>query len=199
MTMTMITIGRSLGVVILLLPFAANAWTAGDEERCPARGPYENADYGFRVTLPAKASGCPNSPVGMSDHGVTVPLPEYGGEIEVFAAYDIEKWELKEASESVLSWLRQAAKDEKVEIVSQAQTKLGDLPAIRTVTLYTDSRDGIRRIDDGVVAVRNIAGRQYNPVVLYSIHITVRQGRYDASRSTFEKLLRTWQLTPNVN
>src|SRR5450631_3531198 len=77
-----------LGVVALgVLPVSASAWVVGDEATCPAVGRYINSEYAFEVTIPRDLRGCPDSPVGMSDHGVLIRLSN-DSSIDIFESYN---------------------------------------------------------------------------------------------------------------
>ena len=105
---------------------------------------------GFEVRIPEGLIGCPNSPIGMTDHGVVIPLLEHSpqGELEVYAAYNALFFRNPaEAVGSDIDWLRQEeAQSGSVAVVSRRGTRLGPLKAIRTVVRYRTKTDGIEMV-----------------------------------------------------
>jgi hypothetical protein len=82
---------NALGFTLLLLVIAsqhAHTWTTGDEITCPAVPSYKNNEYAFEFKNPTHLRGCPDSPVGMSDHGVLIRLSS-GSSADAFASYNV--------------------------------------------------------------------------------------------------------------
>jgi hypothetical protein len=185
---------RSLLALALTWALPGHAWEEGDQETCPARGRYVNA-YGFSVTLPDGLKGCPNSPVGMSDHGVEIPLdPQRQRVIDVFASYNVLLHEtVAEAVTDDLDSFRENAELTAVKLVSRTSFRLGGLAAERLVLRYRVKATGMEMISDSSSALRSVIKASAEPSHAYRVSLTTPANRYAADRLVLEQILASWR------
>lgn len=192
---------RVLIVFGLLLAVAvpARAWVPGDQRTCPARGSYKDSDYGFEITVPVGLHGCPNSPVGMSDHGVMIPVAKGGGAIEAYAAYNVLFWQTpNEAADGIIKWAAMGAVPGSVTVRSRVRGVLGGLPAIRLVVQYERARDHLLWTEDATVALRATKSQATSgaPDLLYIVDLDTPATEYRAERAPLEAVLHSWKQQP---
>jgi hypothetical protein len=184
-------------LVLFVWSFASiarvDAWRPGDENLCPATGTYVNDYYGFQVRIPAGLKGCPNSPVGLSDHGVAIPLDEHGS-IECFAGYNGPLYhKINDAFHGTLDSIRDQAVDRSVAIVLRRHTKLDGLWADRVVVRYIDKVSNVEMVEDSIIAMRSINKELPVPSHLYIISLVTTARLYPQDRDTLENLLVSWK------
>jgi hypothetical protein len=174
----------------------SRAWDQDDEGKCPASGVYENRFHGFQVTIPDGLKGCPDSPVGFTDHGVliAIDLPS-GRAIDCFAAYNAPMYEnARAAADADLDYLRGSAAPGSVNVVSRRQTRLGTLPAERLVVRYKGATDGVERVQDSIHALRPSPKGQDTLSREYTVSLDGRTEAYRNDVSILERVLKSWKL-----
>lgn len=189
-----ILVGAAFLAAFVLTPGAA-AWDAGDETACPVAGAYRNQAYGFKVELPAGARGCPNSPIGLSDHGVAIALawPPDDRWIECFAAYNAtDEPTLKAFVDDDLARRKEIAGAADVEVTSRARFVLDGLEAERVVLNY-DDKTGKRVAEEAVYVLRPAADPENGPSYEYEIRLTAPPDRFASGRAAFEQVLASWR------
>ena len=172
--------------LLLLLAATAKGWEPGDEQKCPAAGPYSNT-YGFSIKIPLGLKGCPNSPVGLSDHGVAFEVgPPSHGVIEAYGGYNILYEDASEAADSMLNYLKTHEKE--VKLRSRGETHLDKLDAIRQITNYV--RDGVAMVRDETDAVSKEEGAEgYD----YAVSLTTTAAAYSKEVKMLETVLKSWK------
>jgi len=189
--------GRSLRTAFLAFAMAwavpGQAWEDGDEEKCPLRGHYVNY-YGFTVTLPDGLKGCPNSPVGMSDHGVEIPLdPQRQRVIDVFAAYNATLDET--VADSIARTIDSFREDKAVtglRVISRSASRLGGLRAQRLVLRYRLKETGVEMVFDSSDALRSVIKPFSEPSHSYRVSLITPAKFYKADRRVLEQVLASW-------
>jgi len=179
------------------LPTTALAWQDGDESKCPARGTYRNADYRFRVRIPVGLSGCPNSPVGMSDHGVYVPLAGKGvpRSIEAFGAY--ETFDHATPTAAAVQGVESAREDAAPGTFmaeSPRTGRLSGLASARVVVRYTDRETGRAVVRDDTYVLRPAGPGKGGIARAYIVSLVTTPEDYEADRAVFEKVLASWKV-----
>jgi len=184
-------------ILIAVACTSAVAWEKGDETKCPQRGTYQNG-YGFRVAIPMGLRGCPNSPVGMTDHGVAIPLDSLGNRsIDVFGAYNAALFgSIREATDSSLDYLRNNTKYEHITVIRRIRTRLGGLEAERTIIGYRMRDSGVEMTSDSTEALRCVGKCQYGPSHTYAVTLTSPAATYPTDRKLLESLLQSWKKQP---
>jgi hypothetical protein len=175
------------GVIALLTTASALGWEPGDETKCPAAGEYNNM-YGFSIHIPLGLRGCPNSPVGMSDHGVSFGLaPPSHGAIDVYGGYNGPLYQdASESAESTFSYLK--GREEEVKLRSRVETHLGRLHAIRQVIEFR--RGGVIMIEDDTEA---LTGGSNGIDFDYAVTLTTRSADYPTDLKVLKAVLASWK------
>lgn len=184
-------------LVTVSLPATALAWQDGDEAKCPARGTYRNADYRFRVRIPAGLSGCPNSPVGMSDHGVYVPIAGKGvpRSIEAFAAWETFGHATPvAAAEQAIEAAREDAASGTFTASAPRAGRLSGLASARVVLRYTDAESGRAVVRDDTYVLRPAAPGKDASARAYILSLVTTPEDYDADRAVLDRVLASWKV-----
>jgi hypothetical protein len=182
--------GRGFVLLIALLPLvtaAAADWQPGDEHKCPAAGLYGNP-YGFSVEISRGLKGCPNSPVGMSDHGVAFRLPPPSrGVVEAYGGYNAALYQdASEAADSMVDYLKTQHKE--VKLRSRVEVHLDNLDAVRQIVDYV--HDGVAMVMDQTQATRKgDRGIGYD----YAVSLTTTAAAYSEDKKVLETVLKSWK------
>lgn len=185
----------------LLLPIllAATSLTAqaGDNAPtdCRMRGMYANDFFGFSVVIPADRVACPNSPMGMPEHGLVVELSsDWQSNIEAYGGYNSAAYvSLHDVSEGIWDLLDEDLAEKSVTKISESLTQLGDLPAIRVVLRFTSGENKTPMIQDEIAALRPVIQGIPLPSHFYRLTLTTTQDRYSSDLPVFEKMQKSWQ------
>lgn len=178
------------------LPSETRQWTARDQGQCRATGTYRNAYYGFQLRIPSGLRGCPNSPIGMTDHGVLIPIsPSAGRVVEAYAGYNSAlSADLEEAAAAHIESLRATrAEPASPAVVRRAPGRLGSLEAVRIVIVYKDKITGTDRVKDTTLALRSVNKSVEAPSHEYQVSLRTDQKNYERDRPVLENVLRTWR------
>ena len=178
---------------LLSAPSVGQAWEPGDERRCPARGAYANG-YGFRITLPPGLHGCPNSPVGMSDHGVAIPLDAARTRvIEAYAGYNATPYRnVHRAVSATLAFMGEYAECRPWVLLSRRRTRLGGLAAERVVLRCGPRGSGTALIHASTEALRRVTAGAA-PSHTYSVSLSTTAEHYSEDRALLRQVLASWQ------
>ena len=187
-----------VGIYFLCLLSAGEGmsqWKKGDENKCPASGPYINSWYGFQIEIPTGMTGCPNSPVFMSDHGVLIPLvPAKTRWIECYAGYNGPLYStVEEAVDSTIDWLKENARPESLEIKSRLYLLLDGIKAERVLIQYTDKESGVVIIKDTIELLRSIIKENAAPSHQYSLSLFTTPDHYASDHVLFEQVIKSWR------
>jgi hypothetical protein len=174
-------------VMLALIPAWALAWKSGDETTCPVTGRYSNAEYLFSVTLPGNLKGCPDSPVGMSDHGVLVRIGT-DSSIDVFASYNALFFEN----------LTKASAPGSFQLRSRTRQTLGGLKAIRIVANYRKADTNADEAADITVALRAVKGQESLGKYWISYVVSLASPAHDfpSQRQLLDRILKSWATRP---
>jgi hypothetical protein len=183
---------------ILPLVLALSALTARADDGntdCRMRGMYTNDVYGFSVVIPLNHVACPNSPLGMVEHGLVVELGEgWKRNIEAYAGYNSTEYtDLPDVAEGSKDLLDDDLPKNAVTELSRSDARLGGLPAIRIVLRFPGEENSGPMIQDEVSALRKVIPGANVPSHLYSLRLTTQEARYAEDRKVFEKMLASWQ------
>jgi hypothetical protein len=176
-------------------PSAANAWNEGDQNICPGRDLYDNSYYGFEVRIPKGLKGCPNSPVGMPDHGVQFRTSR-GGTLDAFASFNaLFHKNANDSADFELEVIQGEAIAGSVQMVSRQHTKLGGLDAVRLIAHYRRKTDQRAAVWDVTVAVRGEKGCQSSGScpLEYAVLLSSDEAAYSADRIVLREVLMSWK------
>jgi len=171
-------------------------------EDCIAVGRYVNHWYGFVIQIPRGLHGCPNSPIGMSDHGTWIPLrSSMDRGIECYAAYNAMFHQtVDDAMEDDLGWITtDIAVPGSVQVIRRSRSKLGTLPAARVVLVYLSRKSGTAVVEDRTSALRSINRKYEAPSHEYSVTLHSTPAAYGQDLSILEEVLRTWHIGPSFD
>jgi hypothetical protein len=185
-------------VMLALLPAWAFAWKSGDETTCPVTGRYSNAEYLFSVTLPGNLKGCPDSPVGMSDHGVLVRIGT-DSSIDVFASYNALFFEsIDAAADWEVENLTKASAPGSFQLRSRTRQTLGGLRAIRIVANYRKADTNADEAADITVALRAVKGQESLGKYWISYVVSLASPAHDfpSQRQLLDRILKSWATRP---
>lgn len=185
-----------LFLLLMTMTSTAGSWESGDEDRCPLHGVYVNG-YGFSVILPPGLKGCPNSPVGMSDHGTFIPLDKKKQRsIEAYAGYNAVPYAtVEEAVAASINFMREDQELSAVTLVSKTDTSLGGLPAQRFVLRYQfkGNSKATEMVRESVETLRSVLKPASEPSHAYSLSLTTDGKHYAEDRAIFERMLASWK------
>jgi hypothetical protein len=192
---------KTLVLVLLLLGGAsqhANAWITGDETTCPAVARYKNDEYAFQIKIPGQLRGCPDSPVGMSDHGVLIRLSS-ASSVDAFASYNVLTFQtVEEAVDWEIENLTKASASKSFVLRSRTSGTLGSLKAERIVADFRDSSTGVAKRADVTVALRSANNQsglgQY--WLSYMVSMVTPAEEYPSRRKALEAILGSWETLP---
>jgi hypothetical protein len=165
-------------------------------------GPYENYTYGYSVRIPADMVGLgPTPPAPQHGFGIDLDRPRSiawmsqpgfpKSYVYVDGSYNSLEWtSLADAVDSHLSFLREKGRDVRVQL--KDQTRLGGLPARRTVALYAEG--GVEMVSDEIIAFRRDADGEAS--VVYTISLSTPRSRYERDRPVLKALRDGWCLQP---
>ncbi len=187
------TLKKFLPLVLALSALTARADDGNTD--CRMRGMYTNDVYGFSVVIPLNHVACPNSPLGMVEHGLVVELGEgWKRNIEAYAGYNTTEYvDLPDVAEGSKDLLDEDLPKNAVTELSRSDAHLGGLPAIRTVLRFPGEESSGPMIQDEVSALRKVIPGADIPSHLYSLRLTTQEARYAEDRKVFEKMLASWQ------
>jgi len=152
---------------------------------------YSNFDYGFAVKLPNDLVGFrPSSPA--PNHGFGIDLSKQPvSYVWVDASYNSLDWEsFDDAMNFQINTLK-SEKNRGVVLLKKESAQLSTLKAIRFALKYKAAKTNEERIDELIVAFRNI--RKNDPIV-YTIGITTSADRYEKDRNILLQLQQNWVL-----
>lgn len=148
-----------------------------------------NPNYAYALAVPGGLVGhsfAPPSPY----HGFGIVLSwsprayiYFDGSYNASMASDLD-----ELSELYIQWLRSEATN--LVSLSKSKAMLGSLPAIRQVVIQNCKSSNEIFVTDEVLAMRPSADMYYTAALLTT------KSRYPHDKIVFEKMLRTWHLTP---
>jgi hypothetical protein len=188
--------------VSLLMVSPATAQLKTDsKEPCPDRktytGKYRNELYGFSISIPAHLKGYWNSaacaPDGddcycFTDHGRVIRLGR-DASIDAFVGWYMEStWSAVEYQRSEISYIAQEKNVDHVKLISSGWLRLHKLKARRFTVEFT--RNNERFITDQIFALHKD--------VLYELVLRTSADRYEMDRIPFQKVIRSWRLTPRI-
>lgn len=161
---------------------------------CRMRGMYTNDVYGFSVVIPLDHVACPNSPLGMQEHGLVVELSDdWLRNIEAYAGYNSRDYvDLQDVAEGAKDILDDDLPRDSIKELSRSATHLGALSAIRIVMRYPGADNGGAMIQDEVSALRKVIPGAEVPSHFYSLRLVTQEARYAEDRKVFEKMLASW-------
>jgi len=183
-----------------LFPFllAITSVTAQADEMqtdCRMRGMYSNDFFGFSVVIPLDHVACPNSPMGMPEHGLVVELsPDWQSNIEAYGGYNSAAYvNLHDVAEGTWDLLDEELAEKSVTKISESSAHLGKLPAIRVVLRFNAGENKTPMIQDEIAALRPVIPGLSLPSHFYRLTLTTPQDRYNKDLPVFEKVLGSWQ------
>lgn len=180
----------------LLLAFSALTARADDslQTDCRMRGMYSNDVYGFSVIIPLDHAACPNSPLGMREHGLVVELSDdWLRNIEAYAGYNSSEYvDLQDMAEGSKDILSDDLPKNAVKELARSTTHLGGLQAIRIVMRFPGDDGGGPMIQDEVSALRRVIPGQGVPSHFYTLRLITQESHYAEDRKIFEKMLASW-------
>lgn len=155
------------------------------------KGAYSSFDYGFTVKLPENVVGIrPDAPA--PNHGFGVDLSKQPKSyIWVDASYNSLDWQ---SFDEAMNFHINALKGEKnkgVVLLKKEPTHLSTLKAMRFAIKYKAAKTNEERIDEMILAFRNI--HKSDPIV-YTIGLTASADRYEKDRNVISQLQQNWAL-----
>jgi hypothetical protein len=192
---------KALVLVLLLLgvpSLHANAWITGDEMTCPLVAHYKNDEYAFQLKIPRQLRGCPDSPVGMSDHGVLIRLSSESS-VDAFASYNVLTFQtVEEAVDWEIANLTKASAAKSFVLRTRTSGMLGSLKAERIVANFRDSSTGVAKRADVTVALRSANNQsglgQY--WLSYMVSMVAPAEEYPSRRKVLDAILGSWETLP---
>jgi hypothetical protein len=167
-------------------------------EPCPDEkvytGKYRNWHFGFSIIIPAglkgnwNSLGCSHTDDGcvcFPDHGRIVPLA-YAAKIEAYTGYEALGWSVREYEKNYIADLKKNQRLSNVEVLSSKSIRLDKLRARRYIVQYVERNRSF--IEERIIVLHK--GVEY----LLSLGTPIE--RYRKDRHTFEKVRRSWRLTP---
>ena len=148
---------------------------------------YCNEKYMYCVTVPS--SGKPEAHEGDApSHGVTIKLPEPGGEAWTYAHWDAAL--LESPQKAALNRLGILLDEHPDAEVSMRQTMVASMLAYRIRLNYEDTRPMTEEL---IIAYRKPKNESQGPGIIYEIGLNCSQRSYSTSVSLFESLITTFR------
>lgn len=187
--------------LLLVFPVLTAHASSDLQTDCRMRGLYTNDAFGFSVIIPLDHVACPNSPLGMREHGLVVELSEdWKRNIEAYGGYNSNEFaDLGDTAEGSRDLLADGLPENSVTELSRSAARLGELPAIRIVMRVRSGENQEPMIQDEISALRQLNPETPLPSHLYALRLTTQASHYAEDRKIFEKMLRTWRVLPADN
>jgi hypothetical protein len=192
---------RARFLALLLLDVVsrhANAWITGDEMTCPAVASYKNDEYAFQLKIPGQLRGCPDSPVGISDHGVLIRLSSKSS-VDAFASYNVLTFQtVEEAVDWEIDNLTKASASDSFVLQSRTSATLGSLKAERIVADFRDPSTGVAKRADVTVALRSAKDKSGLGLywLSYMVSMVAPAQEYPSRRQVLDAILGSWETLP---
>lgn len=188
---------KFLALCLMLSALSAQADESVQTD-CRMRGMYTNDVYGFSVIIPLDHVACPNSPLGMQEHGLVVELSDdWIRNIEAYAGYNSRDYvDLQDVAEGAKDILDDDLPRDSIKELSRNSTHLGGLPATRIVMRFPGGDNSGPMIQDEVSALRKVIPGTNVPSHFYSLRLVTQEAHYVEDRRIFEKMLASWRELP---
>ncbi len=156
-------------------------------------GEYINYQYGYSLKIPEEMQAM-QSPPPAPNHGFVARLRvDADAVIYVDGSYNsTELNSLDEAADENIKYLKEEH-GESVVLLKRYAMRLGKSTAIRYVAQFTDSQTGATMIEDEVVSLRKYSSDDDEFGIIYSVSLRSPIYSYEASKPTFEKVLKRWR------
>lgn len=156
-------------------------------------GEYINYQYGYRVEITEEMQAM-MSPPPAPNHGFVARLTsDADAVIYVDGSYNSAGLSsVAEAADDKVKY-RKETYGESVVLLKRRAIRLGRSAAIRYVVQYTDGRTGTTMISDEVASLRKGSSDEFGDGIIYSVSLRSPIYSYEASKVTFEKLLKSWR------
>jgi hypothetical protein len=159
----------------------------------PVFGQYTNAAYGYKVRIPKGFTGL-KPPPPMPNHGFFIRLSSDSDErIDVDANYNSLFWaSLDDAVKATLGLIR--SRSEKLVLVNQKTSRLGEIPAVRFVVTYRGAASTNTVLEDHTIAMKK-TGEEPADQIVYDVALVTSKSQYGNYKKVLDRLLETWHET----